>query len=150
GAVGALVDAAVQVAAGVQAAPELEGGAGMRGLSGADEAVVADIELAPEIGKRRSNSRHMRKRSKAALGGDALDVDAVLVGAGYEEGVAAVQAVVARDGVGGDGGVSVADMRNVIGVVDRGGEIDRVGHGWGTPRRIGIGPALHDRSDAIE
>jgi hypothetical protein len=48
----------------------------------------------------------------------------VLVGAGEEEGVVAEQAVAARDDVGDDGGVGVADVGARVDVVDRRGEVE--------------------------
>jgi hypothetical protein len=60
----------------------------------------------------------------AGGGGAALDLLAVLVGAGEEEGVVAEQAVAAGDDVGDDGGVGVADVRARVDVVDRGGEVE--------------------------
>ncbi len=63
-------------------------------------------------------------RRDAGGGGGALDLLAVLVGAGEEEGIVAEQAVAAGDDVGGDGGVGVADVRARVDVVDRRGEVE--------------------------
>ncbi len=62
-------------------------------------------------------------RRQAALRGDAFDVDAVLVGTGQQEHVVAIETVVASDGIGSDGGVGVANMGYVIGVINRGSQV---------------------------
>ena len=94
------------------------------GFGGADEVVVGEAHAGPEV---------------AELGGDfvgellwgdsrcrcaALNLLAVLVGAGEEVGVVAEEAVAAGDGVGHKGGVGVADVRARVDVVDRRGEIE--------------------------
>ena len=55
--------------------------------------------------------------------GGALDLLAVLVGAGEHHGVVALHALEARDGLGGHGGVRVPDVRRGIDVVDRSGQV---------------------------
>ena len=55
--------------------------------------------------------------------GGALDLLAVLVGAGGQHGVVALHALEARDGLGGDGGVRVPDVRRGVHVVDGSGEV---------------------------
>ena len=60
----------------------------------------------------------------AGRGGLVLDLLAVLVGAGQEHHVVALQPLVARHGVGGHGAVGVADVQLVRGVVDRRGDIE--------------------------
>src|ERR1700680_3547446 len=55
--------------------------------------------------------------------GGALDVDTMLVGAGGEDRVEALHPLEASDGIGGDGGVGVADVRRGVGVRDRGGQV---------------------------
>ena len=61
-------------------------------------------------------------RFSLRLGG-AFNVDAVLVGAGGEDGVESLHVFQRADGIGGDGGVGVADVRSGVGVVDRGGQV---------------------------
>ncbi len=57
-------------------------------------------------------------------------LDAVLVGAGEEEHVAAVEPHEAGDRIGGDRFVGVADMRRAVRIGDRGGDvIGLAGHG---------------------
>jgi hypothetical protein len=53
----------------------------------------------------------------------------MLVGAGLEEDVAAVLALETRDRVGGDHLIGVPDMRAAIGIMDRGGDVEGIGHG---------------------
>ena len=53
-----------------------------------------------------------------------LDLLAVLVGAGQEEHVEAVQPLEARHHVGRDRGVGVADMRRAVHVIDRRGDVE--------------------------
>ena len=62
-------------------------------------------------------------------GGGLFDFLAVLVRAGQEEDVVAVQPLEARHHVGGDRGVGVADMGRTVHVIDRGRDIDGFGHG---------------------
>ena len=57
-----------------------------------------------------------------------LDLLPVLVRAGQEEDVVAVQPLEARHHVGGDRGVGVADMRRTVHVIDRGRDVDSLGH----------------------
>ena len=76
-------------------------------------------------------------RSASSAGGDALllrglqHLDAVLVGAGQEEHVHALQAAEARKRIGGDGLIGVADMGRVVRIGDGGGDVIGVlvGHG---------------------
>src|SRR5207302_8039038 len=89
----------------------------------ADEAVVADVELRPQVGEGRGHGIHLFLRGDTPLGGDAFDIDAVLVGAGQQEDVVTAQAVIAGDRIGGDGGVGVANVGYVIGVIDGRGQV---------------------------
>ena len=50
-------------------------------------------------------------------------LDAVLIGAGQEEHVHALQAAEARKRVSGDGLIGVADMGHVVGIGDGGGDV---------------------------
>ena len=62
---------------------------------------------------------------------------AVLVGAGEKKRVVAQQAMAARDDVGGDGGVGVADVGAGVDVVDRRGEVKLFGRLWHRLERLG-------------
>ena len=68
---------------------------------------------------RSSNCRGVRP-SRAAV---CSIFDAVLVGAGEEEHVVAVEPHEAGDGVGGDRLIGVADMRRAVRIGDRGGDV---------------------------
>ena len=72
---------------------------------------------------------------KAFLGGRLLHLESVLVGAGEEEHVLAVEALEASDGVGGDGLVGVADVGRPVGVGDGGGDVELLlpAHGRRSP-----------------
>ncbi len=54
-------------------------------------------------------------------------LDAVLVGAGEEEDVVAVEPLEAGDGVGRDRLVGVADVGRAVGIGDRGGDVEFLG-----------------------
>ena len=64
-------------------------------------------------------------RVKPLLARGLLHLQAVLVGAGQEIDVVAVEPHEARDRVGGDRLIGVADMRRTVRVGDRGGDVDR-------------------------
>ena len=91
----------------------------MARLGGADVVVVGDAHAVPEVAEAGGDLVGELLRGDAGGGGGALDLLAVLVGAGEEEGVVAEQAVAAGDDVGRDGGVGVADVRARVDVVDR-------------------------------
>src|SRR5262249_58732722 len=109
-----LVGAAIQIATARQPPPEVEGGANVVRLGRANESVVLNIEPRPERLKGASNLVHMLPRREPAASGDALDVDAVLVGAGEQEHTATTQAGVAGDRIGGGGGGGGADVRELV------------------------------------
>ena len=97
------------------------------GLGGADEVIVADVQLVP----------HCREPGRELigplLGGDAMllggpgDLLTVLVRARQEEDVITGQPVPAGQRIGIDRGVGVADVRGVVDVVDRGRDVE-AGH----------------------
>ena len=75
-----------------------------------------------------------------------LDFLPVLVGAGQEEHLVAVQPLEARHHVGRDRGVGVADMRGAVHVVDRRGDVEALAHGGviadgAAPARVGAADA---------
>ena len=99
----------------------------MLGIGGADEEVVGDAEL-----------RHQRLEALGVAVGQLLGLDplglggvghrlAVLVGTGEEEHVVVALAHVARDHVGGDRLVRVAEVRHAVDVGDGGGDVERHG-----------------------
>ena len=95
-------------------------------VGGADEAVVGDVHQLPQV---HDAPVALHDAVHKLLGGDAgllglvLDLLAVLVGAGEEHDVIALQPLIAGHGVGGHGAVGVADVQLVAGIVDRGGDI---------------------------
>src|SRR5690606_38510111 len=62
-------------------------------------------------------------------------LDAVLVGAGEEEGLLPLEPRPARNGVGHDHLVGVADMRRAVRIGDGGSDVEGVGHGAGATLR---------------
>ena len=120
GAVPTLVDALVHVAVVVHGLHDLLDARDVRGVGGADEEVVRDIDR-----------RHQRLEALGVSVGELLRRDpltlgrlrdrlAVLVRAGEEEDVLAPLAHVAGENVGGDRGVRVAEVGLGVDVVDRG------------------------------
>ncbi|MNL67288.1 hypothetical protein D3C87_1918550 [compost metagenome] len=95
----------------------------MRRVAGADEAVVGDAEGFPDFLGLGGDVVH------EGLGRDAggvrglLDLVAVLVEAGQEEDLLAAQPVVAREGIGGDLLVGMADVGRRVAVVDGRGDV---------------------------
>ena len=88
-------------------------------LGGADEIVVPDLELLPELVVAPHDAVGQRDRRRSLGRGRFLDVLAVLVGAGQVARVLPSQAVEARGDVADDGRVDVPDVRQVVDVVDR-------------------------------
>ncbi len=100
----------------------------MAGLRSTKETIVRNIQYVCHLKEIR---RHFvregaRLHAPAARGLDHLE--AVLVGARLEEDVAALTALEARDRVGGDHLIGMADVRPPVGIMDRGGEVIGLGH----------------------
>ena len=92
-------------------------------LGGADEVVVRAIEpLHHGLEQRHVAVEQLPRRQAFACRG-LLHLLAVLVGAGEEEHVIAVEPHEAGDGVGGDRLVGVADMRRAVRIGDRRGDV---------------------------
>lgn len=124
-AVPALVGALVEVALVVEVGPEPLDGARVARLGGAHEVGVGDAEHVPRLAEGGLHRVAPGLRRHAVLGGHVGHLLAVLVHAGDEGHLAPVHALVARHGVGGDGGVGRPQVRRGVDVVDRRGE--RVG-----------------------
>ncbi len=92
-------------------------------VGGANERVVLDVQDAPELLEVLDHGVGELFRRQPLLGGAALDLLAVLVGPGQEQHPEAPQLLVALDDVGQDGGVGMADVRDIVHVVDRGGQV---------------------------
>ena len=123
----------VDVAVRFHAPPELLRGGQVVGVGRADEAVERAVHPL------RHGAEPARKVVDEGARGDAvaerglLNLQAVLVRAGHEEHVVPVEALEARDGVGRDDLVGVADMGRAIRVGDRGRDVvgggsHRAGH----------------------
>ena len=93
-------------------------------VGGADEAVVADIQQLPQILDGGDDLVHILLGLDAGVGGLVLDLLAVLVGAGQEHHIIPLHPLEAGQCVTGHGGVAVADVQLVAGVVDGGGDVE--------------------------
>ncbi len=139
--VGAAVDGVAPVGClrDPQLLPEAQHAALVDQVGGADEAVVADVVALPQLAEGRRDPVAVLLLGDALLARDTLDVLAVLVGAGQEEDVVAGEPARARERVGRDRGVRVADVRHVVHVVDRRRQVERAlggGHaGFPDPER---------------
>ena len=95
-------------------------------VGGADEAVIGDVHQLPQIQHAPGALHDIVHKGfglHARLPGLVLDLLAVLVGAGEEKHVAALQPFIAGHGVGGHGTVGVADVELIRGVIDGRGDI---------------------------
>ncbi len=98
------------------------------GRGGADEIVVLQAHAIPEGAELGGDFvGELLRRFVRGLG-CALDLLSVLVGTGQEPGVVSEHAVAAGDGVAGDGGVGVSDVGMRVDVVDRGRDVELLGH----------------------
>ncbi len=89
----------------------------------ADEIVIGDVQrLGHRLEARRIALGELGRRD-AGLGGGLLHLQAVLVDAGQEEHVIAVEPLEARDGVGRDRLIGMADMGLAIGIGNRRGDV---------------------------
>ncbi len=101
----------------------------MPGLGGANEIIVADIDLFPEFLEDFDHGIGKDIGLDILGGGGFDDFDPVLVGAGEEECLLAAAAMEAGQGVGGDGGVGVAEMGLAVGIVNRRRDVKGLAHG---------------------
>ena len=92
-------------------------------IGGADKAVVADIQQLPQILDGGHDLVHILFGGDAGIGSLILDLLAVLIGAGQEHDVVALHPLEAGQRIAGHGGVAVADVQLIAGVIDRGGDI---------------------------
>ena len=91
-------------------------------------AVVADVEFLPKRDEFRRDPVDELLRRDALFFGGLLHFLPVLIDAGEEENLLALQPMITRDDVGEDLLVRMADVRRTVGVIDRGGEIERFRH----------------------
>ncbi len=131
-AVPAVVGVLVEVARLLHALPEVLHGVVLALLGGADEVVVRDLELAPEVLEERGLGVAPLLRGHAMGGCGLRNLLAVLVHAREELDVIARRATVTRLDVAEDGRVGRAQVRLGVDVVDgRGDEEARLCHGLG-------------------
>ena len=123
GAVHAFVSALVDVALLIERAENFLNDLFVPLLGGADEIVVLDLHQLPQFLGVSHDFVHVRLGRHALFSGLALDLLAVLVGAGEEVSIIAGQALEPGHGVGGHGGVGVADVHVARGIVDGGGDV---------------------------
>jgi len=116
--------ALVDVALLVQLGKDLLAGLHVVVVGGADEAVVADVQQLPQILDGGYDLVHILLGGHTGVGGLVLDLLAVLVGAGQEHDVIALHPLEACQCVAGDGGIAVADVQLVAGVVDGSGNVE--------------------------
>jgi len=112
--VGALVDVAVVEAAAEEVLHHLV----MLGIRGALEAVDLETQLPPLLAELLGDDGGELLGGLAGGAGGALDLLAVLVGAGGQHGAVALHRLEAPHQVGHDGGVGVADVRSRVHIVD--------------------------------
>ena len=118
-AVPAVVAALIQVAGLLHALPQILHGMMLARLGGADEVIVGDLELAPKLLEVRSLAVGPLLRRHVVLGCGLGDLLAVLVHAGQKLDVIAGRAAIACLNIGDDGGISRAQVRIGVDVVDR-------------------------------
>ena len=99
-------------------------GAVVARLGGADEVVVGEVQRRGHLAEALGVAVGERARRQALLGRRLLHLQPVLVGAGEEEDVLAVEPLEARDGIGGDRLVGVADVRLAVGIGDGRGDVE--------------------------
>ena len=127
GAVLALIGALVDIAVFVHFLEDLLHGLAVVVVGGADEAVIGDVHQLPQVtdaARAVHDAVHEGLGSHTGFLGLGLDLLAMLVGAGQEHNVVALQTLIAGDGVGGHGAVAVADVQLVRGVVNGCGDIE--------------------------
>ena len=130
----------VNVAVGLHAPPDVEHGLLVAGLRRAHDVVGAGVQDLAHMLELRGGAVGEGLRREPLLLGRALHFLAVLVHAGDEQHVEAVEPLPAREGVGGDALIGVADVRRAIGVGNGGRDhIGRARHGAGLSRFCGAG-----------
>ena len=120
------IAAEIDLIAPHQLAPERLHAGEVARLGGADEIVVADRHDAGQLAEPAGDAVGERLGRDAGIGGRLLDLLAVLVGAGQEVHPAAVEPREPGDGVARQGRIGVPDVRHVIDVVDRRGDVESV------------------------
>ena len=114
-----VVAALIQVAGLLHALPQVLHGMMLARLGGANEVIVGNLELAPKLLEVRSLAVGPLLRRHVVLGRGLGDLLAVLVHTSQELDVIAGGAAIASLNVGNDGGISRAQVRIGVDVVDR-------------------------------
>ncbi len=123
-AVEALVGAELDVAGVVDLLEELLDGLVVAGLGRTDEVVVGDVEGVPGVAEVLGGLvDELLGRDPAGLGRP-LHLQPVLVGAGQVEDVVAPEPPPPGEHVAGHRRVGVTDVRNVVHVIDGGGDVE--------------------------
>ena len=89
---------------------------------------MRDIQVGEHALKDRGNLIDEDLGFNATLKGGLLDLLAVLVQTGKKVHLTAAHAHMARDHVGEDFLIRMAEVRRTVGVVDRRGDVERTGH----------------------
>ena len=87
-------------------------------IGGTDKAVIADVHGLPQVLDGSNNGIHVFLRRYTLGGGLILDLLAVLVGARQEHDVIALHPLVACQCITGHGGIAVANVQLIAGVID--------------------------------
>ena len=122
-AVPALVAALIDIALIVELLEQLLHSRLVVVVGGADEVIVGNVHLVPQILDLPRHAIHVGLGGDARGVGEILDLLAVLVGTRAEVDVVAHLSLVAGDGVGHDGLVGVAEVGLLGGVGDGGGDV---------------------------
>ena len=93
-------------------------------VGGADEIVIVDVHQLPQILDARNDMVDIFLRGHALVAGLALDLLAVLIGAGEEMHVVAGELLEAGHGISRRGAVGVTDVQVVAGIVDGGCDVE--------------------------
>ena len=120
----------IDVAGLLHALPDADRGGMMARLCGADVIVVRAIQPLDHGLEARHVARHQLARRQLLPRRRLQHLDAVLVGAGEEEHIVAVEPHETGNGVGRNDFVGVADMRHAVGVSDRGRDVIGLGGHW--------------------
>ena len=98
----------------------------MLGIRRPDEGGIGDVQLPPEHLELRRELVAVDLGVDAGLGGSLLHFLTMFIEAGEKKHLASAQTPVACQHVGGYGGVGVTDMRDIVNVVNRGGDVKGV------------------------
>ena len=96
-------------------------------FGGADEIIIGAIELNQHVAEDGRVLVGQLNRLDTFLLGSLLHLLAVFVGARQKEHILAVKPLKPRHNIRGDRRVGVADMRNPVGIENRGGDVKTLG-----------------------